>query len=131
MHLRRISAYPGWMAAVVALAAVAAGEAVSAAGQAQDAAKSGETVTFSEEFLADQTQIDTGKELWGKQCRHCHGKSAYPGKAPKLKPKRYTPSFVYDRLTYGFRKMPAWEQVYTLEERRAIVAYIMSRQFSP
>ena len=66
-----------------------------------------------------------------QQCRHCHGRSAYPGKAPKLKPRKYTPEFVFDRVTNGFRKMPAWKEVYSADERRAIVAYVLSREFSP
>ena len=32
--------------------------------------------------------------------------SAYPGKAPKLNPGTYTPDFIFDRVTYGFGKMP-------------------------
>ena len=86
---------------------------------------------FTEAFLNDQAQIDAGKAVWVEQCRHCHGKSAYPGKAPKLKPRRYKPDFVYDRVTNGFRKMPPWKDVYNREERMRIVAYILSKDFSP
>ena len=49
----------------------------------------------------------------------------------KLKPRRYKPKFVYDRITDGFRKMPAWKEQYSDLERMQIVAYIMSDQFSP
>ena len=90
-----------------------------------------QAVSFSEEYLGDQANIDAGKALWQKQCRHCHGKAAYPGKAPKLKPRRYTADFIYERVTYGFRKMPAWEKVYSQEERMAVAAFILSDQFSP
>ena len=90
-----------------------------------------QAVSFSEEYLGDQANIDAGKALWQKQCRHCHGRAAYPGKAPKLKPRRYTADFIYDRVTYGFRKMPAWEKVYSQEERMAVAAFILSDQFSP
>ena len=90
-----------------------------------------QAVSFSEAYLGDQSNIDAGKALWQKQCRHCHGKAAYPGKAPKLKPRRYTADFVYDRVTYGFRKMPAWEKVYSQEARMAVVAFVLSDQFSP
>ena len=69
--------------------------------------------------------------MWEGQCRHCHGKAAYPGKAPKLKPRRYKPDFVYDRVSNGFRKMPGWKDVYSVDERMAVTAYILSRQFSP
>ncbi len=86
---------------------------------------------FTEAFLNDQTNYEIGKEIWGGQCRHCHGRSAYPGKAPKLKPGRYKPDFVFDRVTNGFRKMPAWRDVYSQEERMAIVTFVMSRKFSP
>jgi mono/diheme cytochrome c family protein len=84
---------------------------------------------FTEEFLADPERIAAGKEIWDEQCALCHGARAYPGKAPK--PKRYTPNFVYDRITNGFRKMPAWKDVYDDEERMDLVAWIKSRKFSP
>lgn len=86
---------------------------------------------FTEAFMASQANFDAGRDIWRDQCRHCHGKSAYPGKAPKLKPKRYTADFVYRRITKGFRKMPPWEDVYNQEERMQIVAFIMNRKFSP
>lgn len=87
--------------------------------------------SFTEEFLNDPETIVIGKELWVDQCASCHGKKAYPGKAPKLKPKKYTPEFVYKRVTKGFRAMPAWEEVYSDDELRGVVAYIMSKKFSP
>ena len=64
-------------------------------------------------------------------CIRDSGNSAYPGKAPKLKPAGYKADFVFDRITNGFKKMPAWKTVFTLEERMQIVAYIMSDRFSP
>lgn len=86
---------------------------------------------FTEEFLSSATAIENGGELWAKQCRHCHGSSAYPGKAPKLRPSAYTPDFVFDRVTNGFRKMPAWKSVFTLEQRKELVANILSSEFAP
>lgn len=90
-----------------------------------------EAVEFTEAFLADPANIEGGKQIWQDQCRHCHGRSAYPGKAPKLKPKSYTPEFVFDRVTNGYRKMPAWKDVYTTDERMDIVAYVLSKKFAP
>jgi len=90
-----------------------------------------EEVVFSTEYMADVKNIELGKTLWQKQCRHCHGASAYPGKAPKLKPYKYKPEFVYKRITNGFRKMPSWEAVFSKDERKAIVTYVMNNQFSP
>ncbi len=86
---------------------------------------------FSEAYLNDEKAQAIGKDLWAEQCRHCHGAKAYPGKAPKLKPRKYKPGFVFRRITKGFRKMPPWKEVYTFEERKALVAYIKSRKFSP
>ena len=86
---------------------------------------------FTDEFLNDAEHQAIGQQIWQKQCRHCHGRSAYPGKAPKLKPRRYKPDFVYDRVANGFRKMPAWKGVYSQQELMSIVAYIMSKNFSP
>ena len=87
--------------------------------------------TFDKSYLTSSTNIEAGREVWEVQCRHCHGKSAYPGKAPKLNPGAYTPDFVYDRVTYGFRGMPPWKAVFTLEQRKAVVAYVKSDNFSP
>ncbi len=88
-------------------------------------------VPFTEEFLTDAANIDAGGVIWADQCRHCHGATAYPGKAPKLRPARYEPDFVYRRITDGFRAMPAWKDIYTDEERMQITAYILSNRFNP
>ena len=88
-------------------------------------------VEFTAEYLANPEKFAKGKEIWFEQCTHCHGYKAYPGKAPKLKPSRYKPDFVYKRVTKGFRKMPAWDEVYDEDERMAVVAYIMDKKFSP
>ncbi len=90
-----------------------------------------ETPEFNEEVLNASDAIATGGDLWAKQCRHCHGNSAYPGKAPKLTPATYEPEFVFDRITNGFRKMPAWKTVFSLDQRIAMVSYILSDSFSP
>ena len=55
----------------------------------------------------------------------------YPGKAPKLNPGQLAPDFIYERVTFGFGKMPAWKDVFSDEQRRGVVAYIKSRDFSP
>ena len=88
---------------------------------------------MTKEYLMDPAHIAAGKLVWDEQCKHCHGASAYPGKAPKLSPRRYRgrPEFVWDRVTNGFRKMPAWKDVYSDEERMGVVAYILSKSFSP
>ena len=90
-----------------------------------------QTPEFDEGFLASTEAIAAGGEHWAKQCRHCHGSSAYPGKAPKLTPARYSPDFVFDRVTNGFKKMPAWKNVFSLEQRQEITAYVLSDRFSP
>lgn len=87
-------------------------------------------VIFTKEYLNDPIHISLGKEVWLKRCKFCHGKTAYPGKAPKLQPSRYTPEFVYDRVTNGFRGMPSWKHEFSEEERKAVVAYILSKAFS-
>ncbi len=86
---------------------------------------------FTQAYLDDPANQAAGKEVWQEQCRHCHGRAAYPGKAPKLKPRRYKPQWVFDRVTDGFRKMPAWKEVFTREERMAVTAFVMSKRFSP
>jgi mono/diheme cytochrome c family protein len=83
------------------------------------------------ELLKDSKLIEQGMALWQEQCAHCHGAKAYPGKAPKLEPHRYTPEFVWDRVHNGFRGMPPWKDVYTPEQELAVVAYVMSEEFWP
>ncbi len=93
--------------------------------------KSEETPKFTKNVLKNVKLFSQGKKVWFDQCTHCHGFKAYPGKAPKLKPKKYKPEWVFKRVTDGFRKMPAWKEIYSLEERKAVVVYIMHRRFSP
>jgi mono/diheme cytochrome c family protein len=81
--------------------------------------------------MEDPEAIAEGQAIWQQQCRHCHGRSAYPGKAPKLKPRKYKPDFVFDRISNGFRKMPAWKEVFDEGQRWSIVAFVMSKDFSP
>ena len=86
---------------------------------------------FTEAFLNDPEVVAHGKELFAAECQHCHGRSSYPGKAPKLKPKRLSAEDVYLRMTYGWRTMPPWEDVLSQDERMAVTAYVKSRRFSP
>lgn len=99
--------------------------------EAPSSEEEAEIPNLTAEYLANDEAIAIGGELWSKQCRHCHGNSAYPGKAPKLKPASYEPDFVFSRITDGFKKMPAWKSVFSLEERKALVAYVLSNKFSP
>ena len=115
----------GTMVAVAALMAGGLGTA--------DAAKkkSKPPIPFTDEMLLDPERIANGREIWQDQCQHCHGAKAYPGKAPKLKPAKYKPGFVYRRATDGFRKMPAFDDFYDDIERMNVEVYIRSEKFSP
>lgn len=113
-----------WAAAAACLLA-AAGAA------AQDKAVKEPAPVFDKAYLGSKANIETGRKVWEGQCRHCHGAAAYPGKAPKLNPGRLEPDFIYDRVTYGFGKMPAWKNVFSVEQRKGVVAYIKSDDFSP
>jgi mono/diheme cytochrome c family protein len=118
---------------------------VGAAGTTAEAAQSGDNSAesssagsaaetapeFTEEFLTDPKVLERGKAIWDDQCRHCHGRAAYPGKAPRLDPDDLTPEFAYDRVTNGYKKMPGWDDVYSQEERMSVVAYLLSPSFSP
>jgi len=86
---------------------------------------------FDKAYLSSRKNVAAGKDVWDNQCRHCHGAAAYPGKAPKLNPGQLAPDFIYDRVTYGFGKMPAWKDVFSLEQRKSVVAYIKSADFWP
>jgi len=86
---------------------------------------------FTAAFMDDPANIAAGKEIWYAQCTHCHGFKAYPGKAPKLKPRKYKPSFVFKRTYKGFKKMPSWKDVFTIDEIRQVVTYVKSQGFAP
>jgi mono/diheme cytochrome c family protein len=85
---------------------------------------------FTREYLGDPKNVEQGREVWQTRCQFCHGKAAYPGKAPKLDPSRYTPDFVYDRVSNGFKGMPGWKQEFSEQQLRAVVAYVLSKGFS-
>ncbi len=112
--------------ALAALSFVGAGAALAA-----DAQGSQPPVPFTEAYLTDPANIMAGHAVWLEQCQHCHGAKAYPGKAPKLQPRRYKPEFVYRRVTDGFRKMPSWKDVFSDEQRMEVTAYVLSKTFSP
>ena len=115
------------------LTAVSAALVVGITAAPADAAKkkSEPPEPFTEEMLLDEARVVAGREIWEEQCQHCHGSKAYPGKAPKLRPARYKPGFVYRRATDGFRKMPSFAEVYDDVERMNVEIYIRSKQFSP
>lgn len=104
------------------------------AGAQQAAGQPGATEqppVFDEAFMTNSENIKGGENVWAGQCRHCHGNAAYPGKAPKLNPALMEPDFIFDRVTYGFQKMPPWKDVFSMEDRMKVVAYIKSKEFSP
>lgn len=123
----------GLVASLVVACAVGLAVATTTMAEEKTVAKTEEESVpeFTEAFLEDPEVIEAGEEIWMEQCRHCHGRSAYPGKAPKLKPGRYNPEFVYARVTNGFRKMPSWKEVYNKKERMSVTAYVLSDEFSP
>lgn len=85
---------------------------------------------FTAEYLKDPKNIEEGRAVWLARCQFCHGRTAYPGKAPRLEPSRYTPEFVYDRVANGFGGMPPWRHEFSEQALRAVVAYILSQEFS-
>ena len=117
-------------------------DAVTGSGQATEETKAAPIETrsvdqviadqvFDTVFLEDPAVVEAGKALWIGQCALCHGAKAYPGKAPKLKPRKYKPGFVFKRTYKGFRAMPGWRETFSIDEIREIVAYVKSPGFSP
>jgi mono/diheme cytochrome c family protein len=86
-------------------------------------------VKFPPEFVKSPQTIEMGRKVWQERCVFCHGKDAYPGKAPRLNPSKYTPEFVYDRVTNGFRGMPPWKD-YNEEQRKAVSVFVVSPEFT-
>ena len=91
-----------------------------------------EPPVFTEEYLKDPANYEAAKVVW-ETCAGCHGSKAYPGKAPKLRPKRYSPQFVFHQMTFGSKngKMPPFGDVFTKEERMAVAAWVLSKDFAP
>lgn len=124
-------ALSGWLTAAAAQTAPAQTSPAQAPPAAAAAEARDPPPALAPEVLKDAKVIAQGEALWQEQCAHCHGAKAYPGKAPKLEPRRYKPEFVWDRVHNGFRNMPAWKDVYTPEQEIAIVAYVLSDEFWP
>jgi hypothetical protein len=59
-----------------------------------------EPPVFTEEYLKDPANFEVAKTVW-ETCGGCHGSRAYPGKAPKLRPKLYSPQFIFNQGTVG------------------------------
>lgn len=116
----------------LAAASVAAGGGKAASPAGSAGKQNAEPVpVFDQAYMSNPRNIKAGQKVWEEQCRHCHGAAAYPGKAPKLNPGQLQPDLIFDRVTYGFGKMPAWKAVFSLEQRKAVVAYVKSHDFSP
>ena len=118
-----------WRSGSALLCALAS--AAAFAGADQGKAVKAQVPVFDKAYLSNKKNIAAGMDVWQNQCRHCHGAAAYPGKAPKLNPGQLQPDFIYDRVTLGFGKMPGWKDVFSVEQRKAVVAYIKSGDFSP
>lgn len=86
---------------------------------------------FDPAYMRNPANIKVGQTVWTTQCMHCHGAKAYPGKAPKLNPGTMDADYIFDRVTYGFKGMPPWKAVFSLEERKGVVAWIKSDGFAP
>jgi mono/diheme cytochrome c family protein len=115
---------------VRALSAIVAALGWLVAGVGHLQAQEGAHEPFPKQLLEDGKYAAQGKEVFNKICKFCHGKAAYPGKAPKLNPARYTAEFVFDRVTNGFRGMPAFKEQFSEQERQAVTVYVMGKGFS-
>lgn len=115
--------------AAAPLIALLAVPALGADGEEQAALPPAEQA-FTEDFLSDPQVIALGQDVWQSRCRFCHGRATY-GKAPRLRPSRYNPQFIYNRVTHGFRGMPSFKEEFSEEQRRAVAAYVLSDRFAP
>ncbi len=117
------------IAALVVLAGALSGVSTIGMATGDDAEEA--PAVFTEAYLNDPANVEAGKAVWEEHCRLCHGYAAYPSTVPKLKPERYNADFVFSWVTYGYRNMPAWQEVYTREERMNVVTYVLSKDFAP
>ena len=94
------------------------------------AGSNAQELEFPEEFMTDMTVIREGRDLFQRQCGHCHGSRAYPGKAPRLRPDRYDADFVFWVIQGGYGNMPSMGEIFDDEETKKIVAWVKSNIFS-
>ena len=80
---------------------------------------------LSEEYLRDEQNIVSGRNVFLARCTYCHAKRGV-GKAPQLRPSAREPDFIFDRITNGYQGMPNWGSTLPEDQRRALVAYIRS-----
>ena len=87
---------------------------------------------FTEEFLNDPARsIAQGKELFAAECAQCHGSELLSGQGAEAEAQEAdAPRTSICASTYGWRNMPAWEDVFSQDERMAITAYVKSKNFS-
>jgi mono/diheme cytochrome c family protein len=114
----------------VRFTSLAAGSLAAIMALASGMPASADPSEFPESFMADMTNIREGRELFRAQCGHCHGSRAYPGKAPRLRPDRYEPDFVFWAIKGGYGRMPSFDEHFNDEEVMQIVAFVKSRYFS-
>jgi len=82
---------------------------------------------FPLEFLGNRDVIVYGRGVFLKRCTFCHVPVGHlGGHAPQLRPNALTADFIFERVTNGFRFMPAWGPLIEEKDRRALVAYLLS-----
>lgn len=87
--------------------------------------------------LKDASLIATGKDLWAKQCKSCHGSKGLgdgpkgamlktnPGDFTSAAFQSQTDGELYYKTTFGNGEMPAYEKKVPSEaDRWALVAYM-------
>jgi len=87
--------------------------------------------------LKDASVIATGKELWAKQCKSCHGATGLgdgprgamlktnPGDFSSTAFQEQTDGDIYYKTTFGFDEMPSFEKKIPSDaDRWALVAYM-------
>jgi len=84
-----------------------------------------ESAGLSEDFLRDEQHIVSGRSVFLARCTYCHAKRGV-GKAPQLRPSAREADFIFDRITNGYQGMPNWGSTLREDDRRDLVAYILS-----
>ena len=90
-------------------------------------------VSAQEAAAPDKAKIETGETVYNTYCAVCHGDNLVStGQFPNLRRLTANDREKFDTtMRNGRNQMPPWKDVFSLEQRKAVAAYVKSDSFSP